>query len=56
MTWSLSFQSNSCEDLSRFSVILSGAKILIFRKSRKRLGRKVVFAKKKHALNRTPKL
>ena len=45
MIWSLFMLSDSCEDFSRFSAISSCAKIAIFRKSRKRLDRKLTFAK-----------
>ena len=37
-----------CEKSSSETAILRGAKILIFRKFRKRFSRKVAFAKKKH--------
>ena len=51
----LFMQSDSCEDLTRFSTISSDAKIVIFRKSRKRMDRKVTFAKFIHSLTRSSK-
>ena len=45
MIWPIFMQSDSCENLTRFFAISSFAKIVIFRKSRKRLGRKVTLAK-----------